>query len=549
MRRYLRKQVPGMAALLCLICMKVSFLNRVSILKGQLIDAAVGTIELGLTQALLLFAVFLLSFLLSSILLAIIRFAVEMNIMKDLKDDFLSSALLRDRTAVRGLDVSKSVSSYTAEMNLISQMYLGMGGRLIEYAVNILITLTAIALIDWRMALISLAAYVLPVFFTRAQQNKLTAAQKKFQAENDRHTDSFLQKLKGVEAIKNYHIEEKILSLFNSSLSKLVREDIRRAETRARTNGLSSALTYFSQAVIAGLSALFVFRGEISAGNFVSIFALSSAISGQIYWLARSVEGVISARPAVKSVLDYIDFPRRDSASSQVSPVRDSSLALQAEDIALSYGERQILDGLNLDVAKGEKVLILGASGSGKSSLMSLIAGYHQPDRGEIRLADANRSDLITMVEQDPFIFSGTAEENLFCEDTADATKTAEIMRQLGLSALQEKEQGVAERGRNLSGGERKRLALARGFLRDSEILILDEPLANVDPENAERIEDLILGLRNRTVILISHRVSERLLAGMDKVYILEGGRLRRSEPAACLSHPGFDTLYEAGCV
>ncbi len=549
MRRYLRKQVPGMAALLCLICMKVSFLNRVSILKGQLIDTAVGTIELGLTQALLLFAVFLLSFLLSSILLAIIRFAVEMNIMKNLKDDFLSSALLRDRTAVRGLDVSKSVSSYTAEMNLISQMYLGMGGRLIEYAVNILITLTAIALIDWRMALISLAAYVLPVFFTRAQQNKLTAAQKKFQAENDRHTDSFLQKLKGVEAIKNYHIEEKILSLFNSSLTKLVREDIRRAETRAQTNGLSSALTYFSQAVIAGLSALFVFRGEISAGNFVSIFALSSAISGQIYWLARSVEGVISARPAVKSVLDYIDFPQRDSAPSPVSPVRDSSLALQAEGIALSYGERQILDGLNLDVAKGEKVLILGASGSGKSSLMSMIAGYHPPDRGEIRLADANRSDLITMVEQDPFIFSGTAEENLFCEDTADAAGAAETMRRLGLSALQEKKQGVAERGRNLSGGERKRLALARGFLRDSEILILDEPLANVDSENAERIEDLILGLRNRTVILISHRVSERLLAGMDKVYILESGRLRRSEPAACPSHPGSDTLCEAGCV
>ncbi|NLZ56460.1 MAG: ABC transporter ATP-binding protein, partial [Clostridiaceae bacterium] len=478
---------------------------------------------------------------------------------------------LRDRTAVRGLDVSKSVSSYTAEMNLISQMYLGMGGRLIEYAVNILITLTAIALIDWRMALISLAAYVLPVFFTRAQQNKLTAAQKKFQAENDRHTDNFLQKLKGVEAIKNYHIEEKILSLFNSSLTKLVREDIRRAETRARTNGLSSALTYFSQAVIAGLSALFVFRGEISAGNFVSIFALSSAISGQIYWLARSVEGVISARPAVKSVLDYIDFPHRDSASSPAPPVRDSSLALQAEDVALSYGERQILDGLNLDVAKGEKVLILGTSGSGKSSLMSLIAGYHPPDRGEIRLADANRSDLITMVEQDPFIFSGTAEDNLFCEDTADATAqassgnrelggnagenascaadAAQIMRRLGLSALQEKEQGVAERGHNLSGGERKRLALARGFLRDSQILILDEPLANVDPENAEHIEDLILGLRNRTIILISHRVSERLLAGMDKVYILEGGRLRRSEPVACLSHPESDTLCEAGCV
>ena len=85
----------------------------------------------------------------------------------------------------------------------------------------------------------------------------------------------------------------------------------------------------------------------------------------------------------------------------------------------------------------------------------------------------------------------------------------------------------MAERGRNLSGGECKRLALARGFLRDSEILILDEPLANVDAENIERIEDLILDILDRTVILISHQVSDRLYDGVDAVYELDEGKLR----------------------
>ncbi len=538
MRRYYKKHILGIAGTFFFIFIKVVFLNRVSILKGQLIDAAVGKIEMRLTDALILFVVFLFFYLVGSYLLGIIRYATKMNIVKDLKDDFLASSLLRDRAAIRELDVSKAVSSYTAEMNLIDQLYLAMGGNLIEFIVSIIITLISITLLDWRMALVSLAVYVLPIFFTRAQQNRLTEAQKRFQAENDHHTDSFLQKLKGVEAIKNYHIEGKIFGLFNASLSNLVKEDIRRAETRARTNGISSVLTYVSQAIIAGFSIFFVFRGEISAGDFVSIFALSSAISGQIYWLARSVEAVISARPAVKSVLDYIDVPQKNSDSVPVLPVQDSSLALQVDGLCLNYGDRNILEDLNLDVRKGEKVLILGASGSGKSSLMSLIAGYLRPDRGDIYLAEEDRSNLISMVEQDAFIFSGTLEDNLFCEDTADEAKVAELLRNLGLATLREEGHDVAERGRNLSGGERKRLSLARGFLRNSEILILDEPLANVDAENIERIEDLILSIQDRTVILISHQVSDRLYGGVDTVYELDNGRLQ------CLKCGEFD-LYQ----
>lgn len=560
MRRYYKRHIPGIAGTLFFIFIKVVFLNRVSILKGQLIDVAVGKIAMRLTDVLILFVVFLFSYLVGSYLLGIIRYATKMNIVKDLKDDFLASSLLRDRASVRRLDISKAVSSYTAEISLIDRAYLTMGGNLIEYIAGLLLTLFTIAWIDWRMAVVSMTVYVLPVFFTKTQQNKLTAAQEKFQVENDRHTDSFLQKMRGIEAIKNYHIEGKIFSLYNSSLNDLIKEDIRRAETRAQTNGMSSALTYVSQAIIAALSAFFVFRGEISAGNFVSIFALSSAISGQIYWLSRSVEAVLSARPAVKSVLDYIDFSEENEATDSVKRTQDSSLALSVDNLYLSFGERRILNGLDLTVKKGEKVLILGASGSGKSSLMSVITGYLQPDGGEVRLAEKDRSLLISMVEQDAFIFSGTLEENLFCEGAAEEAEMTELFQKLGLSALYKEGQGIAERGRNLSGGERKRLSLARGFYRNSEILILDEPLANVDAENIGRIENLILDIQDRTVILISHQVSDALYAGVDSVYELQDGKLRclKSDDLRCdrggaevstISATKIGKISDVGCI
>ncbi|MDI9469350.1 MAG: ABC transporter ATP-binding protein [Bacillota bacterium] len=525
MNHYFKRQRLGLAGVCLFIVIKVLSLNRVSILKGELIDAAIGQTDLKPGDVLILFAIFLFAYLGSSYLLAVIRFSVRMNIMRDLKDDFLASALLRDRAAIRRLDISQTISSYTAEMKLIDFVFLRMGANLIEFIVGILLTLIAIALIDWRMALLSLAVYTLPVFLTRTQQNRLTEAQKQFQAENDRHTDSFLQKLRGMEAIKNYHIEEKIQSLFSTSLNSLVREDIRRAKTRANTNGLNSILMHVSQAIIAGISAFLVFRGDISAGSFVSIFALSSTISSQIYWLAQSVEAVLSARPAISSVLDFIGISQKQSAPSPTGRPLDPAVLLQAEDICLSFGEQQILDGLHLRLGKAEKVLILGVSGSGKSSLMSLLMGFLLPDRGQILLAE-ERSRLISMVEQEPYIFSGTLEENLLCEDLNRYSERTELLRQLGLDALHKSAQPIAERGRNLSGGECKRLALARGFLSASEILILDEPLANVDAENIERIEDLILGIEDRSLILISHQVSERLYAGMERVYELVDGRL-----------------------
>ena len=145
---------------------------------------------------------------------------------------------------------------------------------------------------------------------------------------------------------------------------------------------------------------------------------------------------------------------------------------------------------------------------------MSVITGDIHPDRGDIFLAEKDRSALISLVEQDAFIFSGTLEENLFCEGAAEEVEIKELFQKLGLSALYKEGQDVAERGRNLSGGERKRLSLARGYYRNSEILILDEPLANVDAENIERIENLILGIQDRTVILISHQVSDAFYAG-----------------------------------
>ncbi|HHU52873.1 MAG TPA: ABC transporter ATP-binding protein [Clostridiaceae bacterium] len=542
MCRYFKRQIPSILGLIIFILLKVFFLNRVSVLKGQLIDTAIGKTAMTLSEVVFLFTFSLLFYLLASYLLGITRYAVKMNIMKDLQDDFFASSLLRDRVSIRKLDISKAVSSYTAEINVVDNQFLRMGGNLFEYIVGIIITLTSIALIAPHMAIVSLLAYVLPIFFTKTQQNKLSKAQKKFQAENDRHTDSFLQKLKGIEAIKNYHIEDKIFNLFNSSLDTLVNEDIKRAETRAGTNGISSALTYVSQAIIAGYSVYLVFRGEISAGDFVSIFALSSAISSQIYWLARSVESVLSARPAVKSVLEYIDFSNNNSSSLPVNQTKDDSLALQINNLSFSYGEHQILNDLNLSVKKGEKVLILGASGTGKSSLMSLITGYLVPDAGEIYLDKTNRSELITLVEQDAFIFRGTLENNILLNNVAEReeTKTSDpqndeeitkLIDKLGLSNLWKEGQTVDQRGRNLSGGERKRLALARGFLKNTEILILDEPLANVDADNIERIEKLILGIKNRTVILISHQVSDYLYSGMDTVYELNSGKLRCLKP------------------
>jgi ATP-binding cassette subfamily B protein len=202
-----------------------------------------------------------------------------------------------------------------------------------------------------------------------------------------------------------------------------------------------------------------------------------------------------------------------------------------------------VLRGVDLRVPRGATVAVVGATGSGKSTVIKLLTRLYERDRGAIRIDGVDVRDLpldelrrrITVVSQDVILFAGTLEDNITLGKPYERDAIETAIRRVGLDhALVRRGAGldtrVAERGANFSAGERQLVAFARALLRDPEILVLDEATAHVDPEAEELIERGVAELmKGRTTLVIAHRLSTirnaDLIVVMDKGQVIESGK------------------------
>ena len=208
--------------------------------------------------------------------------------------------------------------------------------------------------------------------------------------------------------------------------------------------------------------------------------------------------------------------------------------------MSFSFGRGEpVLDGVDLAVGEGEVVAVVGASGSGKSTIVDLLSRQLDPDAGRIllggrdlralRLADVRAA--VVPVEQEPFLFNTTIAENIrYGRPDASDAEVAAAARAVGLDAFLATlpdglETQVGEQGRELSAGQRQRVAVARAFLADPRVLVLDEPTSALDPASERALmEGYQAVMRGRTTILVSHRLA--LARRADRVVVLERGRI-----------------------
>ena len=220
-----------------------------------------------------------------------------------------------------------------------------------------------------------------------------------------------------------------------------------------------------------------------------------------------------------------------------------SGPAIELGGVHFSYGAEPVLRGIDLRVPRGATLAVVGATGSGKSTVIKLLTRLYERDRGAIRIDGVDVRDLAladlrrrgTVVSQDVILFAGTLEDNITLGKPYERDAIETAIRRVGLDhALVRRGAGldtrVAERGANFSAGERQLVAFARALLRDPEILVLDEATAHVDPEAEELIERGVAELmKGRTTLVIAHRLSTirnaDLIVVMDKGQVIESGK------------------------
>ncbi len=287
----------------------------------------------------------------------------------------------------------------------------------------------------------------------------------------------------------------------------------------------------------AALIALVVVFKEYIEKFFVPIRDLSAKYA--------VMQGAMAACERIFQLLDTDEYdgesPIAVTAGDERPPAANPP-AIELSNVQFSYGAEQVLHGVDLVVPRGATVAVVGATGSGKSTVIKLLTRLYERDRGAIRLDGVDVRDLdlaelrrrITVVSQDCILFNGNLADNIGMGKPYERPRIEEAVRRVGLDRALSRRGAdvttkVAERGANFSAGERQLVAFARALLRDPEILVLDEATAHVDPEAEELIERGVHELmKGRTTLVIAHRLStirnSDLIVVMDKGKVVEQG-------------------------
>jgi ATP-binding cassette subfamily B protein len=362
-----------------------------------------------------------------------------------------------------------------------------------------------------------------------------------------------IEALQGMRLVVTHNAQEREAARFRERNDGFVDALMRMRRLTYLSGGVPGLLLAVGSGAVLLVGGWRVIDGRITMGTLVAFVAYQMRLLGPVQSLMGLYASVATARVSLRRVHEILDTPPEITESDTATPLPSVRGDVVLDTVTFTFDRgAPVLDRASLTIPAGECIAIVGASGGGKSTIADLLVRQLDPTTGRIlidghdlralRLADVRRH--VVVVEQDPFIFNTSVAENIqYAMPNASAADVAAAARSAGLQDLLDRlPQGidtpVGERGRALSAGERQRLAIARAFLADPAVLVLDEATGSVDPAmEAQVMAGYEAVMRGRTTIVISHRLEPARRA--DRVVVLDRGRIVEDGPADSLISRG----------
>jgi len=539
-RKYLWRYRWGMAlGMLCLVLKDVAQAGQPLLIRG-----AVDALTEGRGSRLFVrFALFLV--LLSAVKgvfqywMRVIIIGISRDIEYDLRNDLFSHLVDLSPDYYQRTRTGDIMARATNDLNAV-RMMLGPGVMYwTETSLTFVLAIAIMVAVDPRLALFSIlpapAVSFAVIFFGRRIHDRFERIQGQFSDISSRVQEN----LSGVRMIRAFAQENAELRHFEQLNRHYIGENLKLVKIQGFFQPLLEALIGITFLVVLWVGGHQVLLGRISLGSFV----MFNTYMGMLVWPMIALGWVINLMQRGGASLDRINQIFRETPSI-VPPAAPAQLpsvrgAIEFRRVTVDYASSRALDSVDLTIPAGETIAIVGHTGSGKSTLVSLVPRILDPTLGALTLDGYDLRSLdpkqvrrqIGFVPQETFLFSATLAENIaFGRPKATPDEIRDAAERAGLGADIEGfpdgyQTMVGERGITLSGGQKQRTAIARALLRDPRILILDDALSSVDTLTEERILTHLAGvMKGRTVILISHRVSTVRQA--DRIVVLEKGRI-----------------------
>lgn len=450
------------------------------------------------------------------------------------------------------------------------RMALGMG--IVGLTDTIVLGCAAVffmAYINLELTLLALLPMPFIALFTKIFSKKLFEAYMDVQAGFSGLMESTRERFAGIRIIKAFNREGLELAAIKKESEMFVKKNMDLVRLRGVIFPLVIFLTQISLAIILGVGGRKVIQTQISPGDFVAFISYLGLLTWPVMavgWVTNMIQRGAASIGRINAILDIkgeagIEVSeKKDMENISANPLPDKEeISINGEiefnRVSFSYPARKIENSKDVSVINNTRVEVLkevsfrlkhgnmlgiaGHPGSGKSTLLSLITRIYEPDSGSIKIDRREICNIpiqrlrgaISFIPQEPFLFSGTIEENLlFGDPEADSDQIAKVVAMAQLTeTIASFPKGIGtiigEKGVMLSGGQKQRIALARAFLKSSPILILDDPVSQVDMETASNIIKIIESFAGKkNIIVVSHRFS--VFRKADHVIVLDKGEI-----------------------
>jgi ABC-type multidrug transport system fused ATPase/permease subunit len=402
-----------------------------------------------------------------------------------------------------------------------------------------------ITYISWKLTLFMLATFPVLVISAIVFGKFIRKISKKAQDELANTNIIVEETLTSIQAVKAFTNEKYEVDRYTSSLNKVLGEALKAATLRG---GFVSFVIFALFGGIVGVvwyGAALVAQGDLILADLLTFIFYTAFIGGSVGGLGDIYAQLQKTIGASDRILEILGDPSEIDLTRDTSTSAVSFGQIKVQDLEFSYPSRpsvQIIKGINFTIEPGQKVAIVGTSGTGKSTLAQLFMRFYEPNAGSISLGDRPIADIditewrkmVALVPQEVLLFGGTIRENIAYGKPGATQEEIESAAELAyakefVESFPEKwDTLVGERGVKLSGGQRQRIAIARAILKNPKFLLLDEATSALDSESEKWVQSALEELmKNRTSLIIAHRLST--IRSADLIIVMEEGKIVES--------------------
>ena len=432
-------------------------------------------------------------------------------------------------------DIGNKISLLTNDMAILEEDYFQSLILVIRAAILFILSIATIIIKSYQVGIFLLILTLFSVFLPKLFGKKLSSYKKDYSDAQAEYTSRISEYLNGFDTIKSFNMAETIKKAFFHNADTVVKKGI---IYEKQYSSIRSISIFFGSLIFMGgflFGGYLAAKGIITLGTMMICIQLSNHISNPIYTFVER----FSSFKSVARILKKIESQSSNLKEDENSLISHENLEkdITMKQVAFSYENKNIIENISQRFEKNKKYAIVGLSGSGKSTILKLLSGKIKPTLGSIEIDGINISNLseksilnlYSYISQSVFLFKGSVFDNITLYNDYPKEKVKEILEKVGLEKFiseMDNPDFVGENGINLSGGEKQRISIARALIRETDILVADEILSNLDNETALKIEKELLNLNGITLIAVTHRLFEETLTDFDEIIVINEGSI-----------------------